>query len=293
MNEKEKIQIVVASDNHYAILIGALLKSIECHNHSKSEIDFYIIADGISMGNRLKIASSFQNELIHIHWRNAEDVIPEGLTLPRDHTAFPMTAFLRIFAPYIVDPKAGKVLYMDVDMIVQRDLIDLWNTELDDCLVAAVQDVQKTIDCNWAGIPNYEEMELDGKAPYFNSGLLLMNAQVWRDEDVAQHVLDIVYHNLEHVNYPDQYGLNVSLYQRWKMLAPRWNWFALYECEDPYIIHFLDIKPIFKSYRSRPEFSQKFYEYLNQTSWDGFRPQSDYRRLWHKASVKLKKLVAC
>jgi lipopolysaccharide biosynthesis glycosyltransferase len=42
------INIIVASDNHYAILIAALLKSIDLNHKTAEHIDFYIIDDGIA-----------------------------------------------------------------------------------------------------------------------------------------------------------------------------------------------------------------------------------------------------
>ena len=42
------ISVIVASDNHYAILIAALLKSIEVNHKTSEHIDFYIIDDNIS-----------------------------------------------------------------------------------------------------------------------------------------------------------------------------------------------------------------------------------------------------
>jgi lipopolysaccharide biosynthesis glycosyltransferase len=53
----DKITIVVASDNHYAILIAALLKSIEINHKTPEHIDFYIIDDGISHESIRKINS--------------------------------------------------------------------------------------------------------------------------------------------------------------------------------------------------------------------------------------------
>jgi lipopolysaccharide biosynthesis glycosyltransferase len=48
MKKNNTISIVVASDNHYAILIAALLKSIDLNHKTDEHIDFHIIDDGIS-----------------------------------------------------------------------------------------------------------------------------------------------------------------------------------------------------------------------------------------------------
>src|SRR5690606_26169636 len=93
----------------------------------------------------------------------------------------------------------------------------------------------------------------------------------------------------KHVRLADQYGLNVVLANRWMPLDPRWNWFAFAKHEHPFIVHFLDIKPIFKSYNSQPEYKDEFYRYLSMTPWKDFKPISGNMRNLRKAVNKLKK----
>lgn len=52
MSFAEKISIVVASDNHYAVMIAALIKSVEINHISNELLSFTIIDDGISKTNK-------------------------------------------------------------------------------------------------------------------------------------------------------------------------------------------------------------------------------------------------
>lgn len=52
MNSGERISIVLASDNYYAILIAAMIKSIEVNHKTDEPIDFYILDDNISARNK-------------------------------------------------------------------------------------------------------------------------------------------------------------------------------------------------------------------------------------------------
>ncbi|MCH5685125.1 hypothetical protein LWM68_13245 [Niabella sp. W65] len=56
----ETIYIVAATDNHYAILLAALIKSVEINHKTPEKIVFTVIDDGISTANRDKIAQSVQ-----------------------------------------------------------------------------------------------------------------------------------------------------------------------------------------------------------------------------------------
>jgi lipopolysaccharide biosynthesis glycosyltransferase len=101
--------------------------------------------------------------------------------------------------------------------------------------------------------------------------------------------MQTLHDNLEHVNLVDQYGLNVVLANRWLEMDKRWNSFAAEPVQDPFILHFLDIKPIFRSYKSSPAYKAIFYKYLKQTAWKDHTPVSKYQRLARKAYNKIKK----
>jgi lipopolysaccharide biosynthesis glycosyltransferase len=281
--------LVVASDNQYAILLAALLKSIEVNHHTEERIDVYILDDNISSKNKEKIQASVTPEVTTLKWLKIDSVIPPHITIPIDNTAFPLTCYYRIFAPYAIPETVSKVIYLDVDMIVLEDISKLWNTDIGSYLFAAVQDWQLTVSCSWGGIQNYKELGIPADTKYFNSGLLVMNAIKWREEDATGRVISFMHDNIKFINYADQYGLNGALYDQWYQLDAKWNWFALFENEAPYIIHFLDVKPIFKSYKSKPEFKDEFYKYLRLTPWKDYKPVHNYNRLLKKVYTKLKK----
>ena len=75
------------------------------------------------------------------------------------------------------------------------------------------------------------------------------------------------------------------------MLEPKWNWFAYQENENPSIIHFLDIKPIFTSYDGKDVYEQEFFRYLEMTPWKNFKQISGTQRKIRKIFNKIKKAL--
>jgi len=292
VNLQNTISIVAASDNHYAILLAVLIKSIEENHKTSEKIHFHVIDDGISLKNKRKIQSSIDSTMTTLFWHDSKNVVPADVKLPVDHTAFPLTTYLRLYGPYVVPETVEKIVYLDVDMIVVEDISKLWNTDIKNNIFGAVQDLGKIVSCSWGGIPNWKELGMEADWKYFNAGLLLINTKEWRKQDITNKVLKAMYDNMAHVNFADQYGLNVALVEKWVELDPKWNWFANDYCENPYIIHFLDIKPTFKNYRSQESFKSEFFKYLDLTAWKGFKPISGYRRLLRKAFIKIKKQTA-
>ena len=291
MNKSKNITIVLASDNHFAILLAALVKSIEVNHKTGEFIDFYVIDDGISTANKQKIQRSVQSEKIIIHWLDATKVTPPTITVPNDGTASPLNTYFRLFAPDIVPQDVERILYMDVDMIVLEDISKLWYTDLRGKMCGAVHDRAKVVSNPWGGIPNYKELGMDPEDPYFNAGLLLIDAKAWRAADMTNQVFKAIHDNMKVLLFADQYGLNVAMVNQWYELDPRWAWIATEDSNDPYIVHYIAVKPIFKSYQSVPEFKTLFFSYLEQTAWKGFKPISGNYRLARKMYNKVKKVV--
>jgi len=289
LKNQNNISIVVASDNHYAIMLAALIKSIEENHKTEEGLDFYILDDGISVINKEKINASVNPAVTNLIWLKTGVIVPPDITIPIDHTAMPFTTYYRLFAPGIVPKEVERVIYLDSDMIVLKDISKLWNTDIENKLFAAVQDWQLTVSCSWGGIPNYEQLGIPADTSYFNAGLLVIDTKKWRAEDVTRRVIEFMNENMRFVNFADQYGLNGLLYNQWYKLNPGWNWFAQFDNEEPFIIHFLDIKPIFKNYRSKPEFKDAFYKYLRLTPFRDYKPVSNYNRILKKVCTKLKK----
>ena len=291
MKQQQNISIVVASDNFFAIMIAALLKSIDENHITGEHINFYIIDDGISTKYKKLLNSIANPSRITLKWFKSKEIIPAGIVIPADSSSFPLTVFLRIFAPYIIDQDAERMIYIDVDTIVQDDISTLWNMPLGNYTIGAVQDYSGTIDCKWAGIPNYKQLGLAGNSKYFNSGVLLINPKKWRAEKITDKVIEVLVKYKEFVVMPDQYGLNVVFANNWLEINPKWNWFANKDDEKPSLIHFVEIKPIFTSYKFKDSYKKEFYRYLSMTPWKNFKPISENRRLVRKIYNKIKKKI--
>jgi lipopolysaccharide biosynthesis glycosyltransferase len=187
-----------------------------------------------------------------------------------------------------------KALYLDVDMLVLADLYDLYKTDISQYILAAVTDPRvKTFDNHWGGILNYQSLGLNGLSPYFNTGLLLINTKKWRDSNVTDQIVATINANVKFANYPDQYGLNIVMADKWLKLDDAWNNFVTVHHPAPKIIHFVDRKPIYKAYKNSEHYKVLFYQFLKATEWKNTRPISEPMRYAKKLSniiLKFRKL---
>jgi lipopolysaccharide biosynthesis glycosyltransferase len=291
MEKDSSIAIIVACDDHYVVLLAALLKSIEYHHKTSENIVVFIVEDGISSKNRKKLTSSLDPENIQLVWISMDEAIPEDMHIPFDRSSYPKNIHTRIFIPHFIPERFDKIIYLDVDMILMHDISDLWNVDLGENMLAAVMDPRlKVFSNSWGGILNYKELGFAHDTKYFNTGILVINNKKWREENSASTVVKCIADNEKFANYPDQYGINIVMANRWVVLDPRWNWFADTACEDPFLIHFVGRKPMYQTYDNREEFKKIFFEHLNKTKWNNFKPIGESKRYIKKISNILKKI---
>ncbi|MCK7489743.1 MAG: hypothetical protein MZU79_05535 [Anaerotruncus sp.] len=86
-------------------------------------------------------------------------------------------AYLKFDLPDLI-PNQDKVLYLDGDIIIQKDLSDLFEINIKDYYAGAVKDIG-LID-NDLNIKNY-----------FNSGVMLLNLKLMRENNASTALLNI------------------------------------------------------------------------------------------------------
>jgi lipopolysaccharide biosynthesis glycosyltransferase len=291
VSSKDTITLVVVSDEHYMVLLATLVKSIEMNLGAGAGIDLWIIEDGVTAASREKMKASAGPAITSITWKNIHEVV-KGVNLPNDRSTYPLNIYARLFIPYFLPARIEKALYLDADMIVLANLGELWSTDITGKALAAVTDPRiLTFDNHWGGILNYSQLGLPAKSKYFNTGVLLINTAMWRAQNITGRIIDMVNANIKYANYPDQYGLNIVLAGQWMELDARWNHFATMPHDMPYIIHFVDRKPIYSAYKNNKAYRRRFYKYLAGTAWKGTRPISETARSIKKMKTIIGKII--
>lgn len=88
------------------------------------------------------------------------------------------TALLKFFIPTILSD-ISKVLYLDGDIVMRKDIVDMYETCIDEYNLAAVPDemnfdFEKWI-VNKKQFRKFYESLLETNGKYFNSGVMLLN----------------------------------------------------------------------------------------------------------------------
>jgi len=151
---------------------------------------------------------------------------------PRQAHLNKRSAWARYFVPDFLPLDVRRAVYLDTDTIVTGDIAELFETQLQGRSMAAVSQGDSLQ--HWLGI------EIPGVGPEYrmrNSGVLLIDVQLWRSTDITKWLL-ATSKTLRYNN--DQTVLNVY-FARHNVtdLDPRWNVFNLgyeYRIKDTHVL---------------------------------------------------------
>lgn len=146
-----------------------------------------------------------------------EKILPSELCYSCENFVryLPKAAYFRLIAPYIMPENVDKALYLDCDIIINGSVERLYNENIYHAAVAAVPD-----------LPNeqtYHRLGLKKEDWYFNSGVLLMNLQYWREHHVTERCLQCLKKEKEKIVFHDQDTLNLVLKNEKQRLSVMYN----------------------------------------------------------------------
>jgi len=178
--DTDSIVVVCAADNNYAMPLAVTIRSALENLKSNRKVILFILDGGISFANRKKIMRSLNSDQITIYWVQQDNSLFENLALTRHLTA---ATYYRLSIPKILpqkfdkviylDTDFDKVIYLDTDMVVIGDLEELWNIDVGNNYVLAVEEIYK----DTSTIKVLINLGINPEYKYFNSGLLVMNLE--------------------------------------------------------------------------------------------------------------------
>lgn len=233
--------IVLGANYQYADQVVTTIKSICSHNR---QIRFYLINSDFptewfyNLNRKLK---KLDCEIVNARVNSSH--------ISQYKTNIHYAVFLRYFISDFVEE--DKVLYLDCDLVVTGDLSPLFAVDLGDYPLAAVKDL---------GGETYFGEHI------FNSGVMLVNNRLWKQEEVRKQLIEMTNELHDKVAQDDQSILNLLFKDRWLALDFKYNCITLHT-------HFSDYRPELGTY-------PPIIHYLTERKPWGLYERSIYRDVW-------------
>ncbi len=231
------IPIVFATNDNYAPYLSVAIQSINENTNKDCFYDIYVFHTSLSIQNQL-VLKSMRNSNLSIRFVNVLPYIENLRNYSHSHYSIEM--YYRLLIPEILF-KYHKVIYLDCDLIVNKDVAELFKIDILDNIIAAVTNKIYS-DYMKKYVENTLNLVLD---KYFNSGVLIINTKKFNEEHIKEKCFTVL-NETKKLMCPDQDILNIVCKDRCYYLPIKWNFqnspnnFSLqetYEIEKN-IIHF-------------------------------------------------------
>ncbi len=209
------INIFLVTDNQNIPNVKATVRMIKEYSTQTYLYNVFILHNGVSESNRMKVY-----DLI-IGSRNVKIsfyLMDESNFSTPIHNKSPHLSKVARFKFLIGNFNIKKALYIDTDILIRKDIAALFQVDLEGFVIGAVPDINST---NKLFL---ERLDLPASYKYFNSGVLLIDCDRWKQHDLSKELKEISIRNMNKIIFVDQDAFNL-LFSRfgYKKLDLTWN----------------------------------------------------------------------
>lgn len=194
MDKPEPLNLLVTLDANYLSQLNTLLVSLHAANPAL-RFDVYLLHSSIQeqqlRGTR-QILDGW-GRLLPVN--ASEYALDDAPTTDR----YPKEIYYRIFASRYLPDTLDRVLYLDPDIVVNGSLLPLYDLPLGDCYFAAATHIHSLLRA-----VNGLRLDMDEDGLYINSGVMLMNLALLRQEQRYEDVFRYIEAHRNALMLPDQ-----------------------------------------------------------------------------------------
>lgn len=288
-----KMNVTCSTDDHFIQHCATMLCSL-LENNKEHDVTIHLLHNNLSKESKKIISDLTSRYKAEVLFYNIDEKKLSKAKIGENHPNLSLATYYRILLPSLVDEDIDKILYLDCDVIVLKDLSPLFNIDLGGYGVAGVMDL----------IPgssyHREILNLPLNQQAFCAGVLMINLDFWRRNKSQDSMLDFINRMSGKLLYEDQDVLNHEFRGKWFKLAPKYaksplsivpinsdfkDFDYIEYMKDPCIIHYAgNLKPWFDVWFPERKFYLKYLKILNLQN----------SQISHASrALKLKTRVAC
>lgn len=182
-NLNNVVNIVFTTDINYKDYLKTTLRSAIANKNENSVYNINIICVDLPKIEQEKF-KKFETKNVHIN--------PVSVSLKdiKDVGDYEIEYFVtradlfKFFMPELF-PKLDKILYIDADTVIMKDLTELYNTDLGNKFIGVVNKPLKEF-----GSVTLFNHDFPAKVREYNCGVILMNLKLWREHNITKALID-------------------------------------------------------------------------------------------------------
>jgi UDP-glucose:(galactosyl)LPS alpha-1,2-glucosyltransferase len=247
-----EIPVVFCFDDNFALPAYVTISSLSLYAKGETRYKVYCVVNKDLTDYKRRNIQRLSNNNLTIIFIEAKSTFEQA----HQHRGITESSYYRLMLHDLI-PNEDKIIYLDVDVLINDDLSDLYNIDLKQNLIGGIKNlyIHQVFEKHLKNIHYWEEKFINAKYTYINAGVLLMNLKQIRFTEVWKEWLELAKKKWE---YHDQDILNMSCMNKILYLPPKynatypirakgsdlWDLFSKEELnEKPVIFHFTASKP--------------------------------------------------
>lgn len=217
------VPIVLSANDKFAPYLDVMIQSIIVNASASRKYDIIVLFNDISEKNRRLIALAAYGKMnVSIRFIRVCEYFDATKLFVDQHLS--VETYYRLIIPELM-PKYHKILYLDCDMVVEHDVAELYDLDLEGCILGAAKDIdvagQINLDQNdWKKYAE-EKLGLDKAYDYFQAGVLIVDLDALRNTVSSKNMIELALSNKWRCH--DQDVLNMLCKNRVYYIPQQWN----------------------------------------------------------------------
>ncbi len=310
------VPVVFAADENYIPVLFVCIQSLADHTDRNRNYHIYIFYTNISFESQQRFLQAFNRQGFRVSFIDVTAKVAGRCLKAKGHIS--TETYYRFFIADLMK-RYPKVVYLDADLIVCRDIAALYDIDLGDCYLAAVTEADVAGQYNGANpdTRRYMDEVLHMKDPYnyFQAGVLVWNIRAWNENLQTENLFRLA--ETGKYRYSDQDILNIVCEGHVKLLDMSWNVladhmrfryehvikYAPYRILDayerarkqPYIIHYAGEQKPWKA--PDADYGWKFWHTARRTPYYeillyGMEREKEKKKMWKVVFINVLKRAA-
>lgn len=213
------IHIACCSNEKLAPIFGVVVTSIGI-NVTSDDVTIHLLHNSLKPRTVKRLKKIADKYNVILDFKQIETDILKDCYFDKSKHYGDIMMFARLLLSSVLSD-LDKIIYLDCDIVVIKDLQSLWNFDVSDVAVAMAPDFyykDKATLYRLGIISGY----------YLNSGVIVMNLDYWRKHDVQNRIFSFIMENGNKLIYNDQDALNSILQNERKELHIKYNFSYYY-----------------------------------------------------------------
>lgn len=259
------MNLMIVTNSQYLKPAYIMLYSL-FQNHPDIPMDIYLPYEDLSqeeLDSLAQFCAGFLEK--HLHPLYVGTAFKEQV---QSKSGINVETYYRILGISLLPKELDRILYLDVDMVIQGSLLELYETDLKGKAFAVCEDIFGRLN-SFHG-ENMKRLGIPENYTYFNAGVMLFHLDYLRQVDGAKRMLESIYRNYERYYYNDQDVMNELFYDQLSYVG--WD---LYNCPPAWYyldktklaegrLEFLDYHTMETAAKDAGQFEQKYQNVTRQ-----------------------------